>query len=276
MVKHKSVLQHNVEIHDIIEIVKEAGKITLKFYDMEYSVEEKKNKTPVTVADKTVHDFLIEKLAVYNYPILSEEGEDHFDDRKNASYVWVVDPLDGTSDYIQKTGDFSILIGLVKDHEPVLGVVYEPVKDALYWAERHEGAYMKRTGKVQKIHVSDKEDLSVMTILLSRNHLRESDIRLCDMLGIRSQKSRGSTSKMCVIARGDAEIYINTSDRMAEWDTCAPHIVLEEAGGRVTDMRGDKIIYNSENPVHQNGFLASHGVCHDKILKIVKGMNPLF
>ena len=263
---------YNIESDDIIEIAQKAGEIAMRFYDKEYSIEEKKNKTPVTEADMAIHHFLMEKLSAYNYPILSEEDVENFD-RGDAEHMWIVDPLDGTSDFIQKTGDFSILIGLIYNDEPVLGVVYEPAKDTIYFAEKNKGAYMchsRENGNPEKISVSDKNNFSDMTILLSRNHLMDSDIALCENLSIEKQKKRGSTSKMCVIARGDAEIYVNTSDRTAEWDTCAVQIILEEAGGKITDMNGERLVYGKENPLNLNGFIASNGISHNEIVSAIK------
>ncbi len=262
---------HNGTIEEIIRIAQDAGKIAMAFYDKKYAVKEKANRTPVTEADMAVHHFLMDALAVYNYPIVSEEGMCDCGDAKSA-FLWIVDPLDGTQDFLQKTGDFSILIGLIYKGEPILGVVYEPVKETTYWAEKNGGAFMKKGGKIQKLHVSNKKDFSDMTILLSRNHCLESDKVLYETLGIGKQKKRGSTSKMCVIARGDAEVYVNTSNRTSEWDTCAVHMILQEAGGKITDMNGNSLIYGKKQPLNINGFVATNGVWHNEFVRVVSNL----
>jgi len=265
---------HKIDIEEIIKIARVAGSIAMQFYDKKYSIGEKENKTLVTEADIIINNFLIEKLSTYNYPILSEEGEDDFEKRKNAEFIWIIDPLDGTSDFINRTNEFSILIGLVKNNEPVLGVVYEPVKNSLYWAKKGKGAFLNKNRKNIRLQVSGKDDFSDMTILLSRNHLLNSDVELCKKLNIGTQRKRGSTSKACVIARGNAEIYVNTSDKTGEWDTCAVNIILTEAGGDMTDMRGNKLEYNKrEETGHLNGFVASNGMRHNKILTELKNIS---
>ncbi len=133
---------YNINIQEIIKIAIEAGNIAMQFYDKEYTIEQKQNKTPVTEADIAVNNFLMDKLSRYNYPILSEEIEDDFENRKKANFVWIIDPLDGTSDFIQKTGEFSIMIGLVnKEGESIFGIVYAPVLNELYYAEKNKGAF---------------------------------------------------------------------------------------------------------------------------------------
>lgn len=249
----------NIEIEEIKNIAKKAGAIAMSFYEKDYNIKDKENKTPVTEADLAINKFLFEELAKFGYPILSEESKDDFEKRKNAEYVWIIDPLDGTSDFIEKTDEFSILIGLVKNNKPILGVAYEPAKDTIYWAERGRGAFSDRSGKIEKLHVSKITDPKEMTMLFSRNHLLDSDIDIYKKLGIGKQRKRGSTSKICVIARGDAEIYVNTSDRTGEWDTCAPNIILSEAGGNMMDMSGSNLTYNKESPKHLNGLV----VCND-------------
>lgn len=249
----------NIDIKEIIEIAEDAGEIAMSFYKKDYSIKDKEDKTPVTEADVAINKFLFEKLEKFGYPILSEESNDDFEKRKNAEYVWVVDPLDGTSDFIDKTGEFSILIGLVKNNEPVLGVVYEPAKKALYWAEEGKGAFFLKDGKIERLQVSKKSNPREMTMLFSRNHLLDSDVEIFRKLGIGKERKRGSTSKICVIARGDAEVYVNTSDKTSEWDTCAPSIILKEAGGKITDMEERELKYNKNKDArHKNGFIASN------------------
>lgn len=258
---------HGIDIKEIVDIAKKAGEIAMSFYGKDYDIRNKDNKTPVTEADLAINKFLLEELSRFGYPILSEESEDDFEKRKNAEYVWIVDPLDGTSDFIQKTGEFSVLIGLVRDSQPILGVVFEPVLGNLYFAEKNKGSFLEKDGVIKKIYVSSNEDFAEMTILLSRNHLLEKDVKLCDNLKIGKRIQRGSTSKMCLIAAGKAEIYVNTSDWTGEWDTCAPGLVLQEAGGRITDLNELELFYNNFVPRNLSGFIASNGFRHENIIK---------
>lgn len=260
-----------IDIEDIKKIAEEAGEKVLEYYEKSYDISYKKGdkNTPLTEADLASEKILNNKLRELGIPILSEEAVDDRE-RLNSDYVFIVDPLDGTSDFIEKTGEFAIMMGLVFEKESILGVVYEPAKKTMYFAEKGKGAFMEKNGELKQLQVSKKDIFEEMAILLSRNHLLESDIQLCDNLKIGKQKKRGSTSKMCVIARGDAEIYVNTSNKTGEWDTCAVQIILEEAGGKVTDTNGDKLIYNKEIPSNLNGFVASNGKRHNDIINQLK------
>ncbi|MFA5993661.1 MAG: 3'(2'),5'-bisphosphate nucleotidase CysQ [Parcubacteria group bacterium] len=237
---------HNVNIENIISIAKEAGKIAMSFYDKPYSIAEKKNKTPITEVDQALHDYLMKELSVYGYPILSEEGEDDFEKRKNAEFVWIIDPLDGTSDFIQKTGEFAVMIGLVNNGgESILGVVYAPALDELYFAQKGEGAYMMKDGEKTKLTVSDRE-LEKGRILVSRNHLGEFEQEIAKKHHMQ-QISMGSAGlKMCRIAKRDAELYINSSDQSGVWDICAGDVIIKEAGGRIVDLNKDIILYDKQ------------------------------
>jgi len=257
-----------IDIKEINNIAREAGEEILKFYAIDFDVSYKTNdkSSPFTEADLASNRIILERLKKHNFPILSEESVDD-KARLNSEYVWMVDPLDGTSDFVGKTDEFSVMIGLVKDGNPILGVVYEPAKKIMYFAEKGKGAFMEKDGPVFKLEVSNKSKFKDMTILFSRNHLLDSDIKLCENLKIGKQIKRGSTSKMCVIARGDAEIYVNTSDRTGEWDTCAPQVILEEAGGKVTDMDGNNLRYNKKIPKNKNGFVATNKTRHNDIVR---------
>lgn len=264
---------NNIDIQEIKRIAKKAGAEIMKYYNRDYDISYKNQDkaSPLTEADLNSNKIILNELKKYGWPVLSEEAKDN-SKRLKSEYVWIVDPLDGTSDFIEKTGEFSVLIGLAKNGRSVLGVVYEPAKNTAYWAEKGRGAFRERNGKVEKISVSRKSNFFEMTILLSRNHLLESDLKLCENLKIRKKIKRGSTSKMCIIAKGDAEIYVNTSDRTGEWDTCAPQIILEEAGGKITDMRSGKLMYNKKMPKNLAGFVVSNGMSHNEIIKALKSI----
>ncbi|MDX9856093.1 MAG: 3'(2'),5'-bisphosphate nucleotidase CysQ [Candidatus Moranbacteria bacterium] len=261
---------HDIEIKNIIKIIKKAGNIAMSFYERDYGIEDKENKTPVTEADLAINEFLFEKLSKFGYPILSEESEDDFEKRKNAEYVWIVDPLDGTSDFIQKTDEFAVMIGLAnRDGEAVMGVVYAPSLEELYYAQKGEGSFWEKDGKVVRLKVSDK-GIKKGRILLSRNHLGEFEQEVAKKYDMEKISMGSAGLKICRIAKGDAELYINSSDKSGEWDTCAGNIILTEAGGMSSDMEGNDLIYNKENSEHPNGFVIfgqSNNIIYKKILK---------
>jgi len=253
--------QHNINIQEIISIAKKAGNIAMQFYDKKYSIEQKQNKTPVTEADLAVNDFLMDKLSKYNYPILSEEIEDNWEARKNADFVWIIDPLDGTTDFIQKTGEFSIMIGLAnKKGESVLGVVYAPALDELYYAQKNKGAFLchceddQREGEAISVSNSGVKD---GTILVSRNHLGEYEQKIAKKYNMKQIPAGSAGLKICWIAKGDAELYINSSNRCGLWDTCAADIILTEAAGYICDKNNNEILYNTEGVMLLNGYIVS-------------------
>lgn len=260
------------KIEDIKKIACLAGKETLKYYRGKFNVSYKDVKSPLTEADLVSDRLIRNGLKKYGFPILSEESEDD-KKRLNSEYVWIVDPLDGTSDFVEKTGEFAIMIALVKKNQPVMGVIYEPVADCFYYAQENKGSYKEERGRIEKMRVSLVNDFSRMTILVSRNHLLKTEIDFFEKAGIGSKKTAGSAGlKMAKIAAGEAEIYINSSDKTSEWDTCAGVVVLQEAGGKITDMDGNDLTYNNKNPRHLRGYVASNGTRHKDIIQTLKDL----
>ncbi len=266
----------NINIQEIIRIAREAGKIAMFFYRKKYAIKDKKDRTPVTEADIAINDYLMEELSKYNYPIISEEIKDNFEKRKNAEFTWIIDPLDGTSDFIQKTGEFSIMIGLInKKGESVLGVVYVPALSELYYAQRGEGSYichskfqdeLSSIGEwdsldcnsefQQKIQVN-KNPTKNGKILTSRNHLGKYEQEIAKKYNMTQTPVGSAGLKICWIARGNAELYINSSNKSGLWDICAADIILTEAGGKICDNNNNKILYNAKNVMLQNGYIVA-------------------
>ncbi|MFA5985753.1 MAG: adenylyl-sulfate kinase [Parcubacteria group bacterium] len=251
-----------IDVDEVIKIVRDAGAIVMRFYDVEYSIEEKENKSPVTDADMASHDFLVKKLSKYGYPVLSEEGDHNFMQRKNSKYVWIIDPLDGTMEFIKKTKEFSLMIGLAdKEGESIFGIVYAPALDELYFAQKGGGAYMTKNDQKVKLHVSDK-GIKNGKILVSRNHLGEFEQKFARKNNMQQVPMGSAGLKICRIARGDAELYINSSDKSGMWDICAADVILKEAGGKLTDMNEKKIFHNVENVFLMEGYVVSNN-CFD-------------
>ncbi|GBE17225.1 3'(2'),5'-bisphosphate nucleotidase CysQ [bacterium BMS3Abin15] len=262
-----------ISIEDIKKIAKKAGEEILKYYNSDYDISYKGEgkASPLTDADLASDKIIKDELEKYGIPILREESSDD-KKRLNSEYVWVVDPLDGTSDFIKKTGEFVVSIGLVKNKQPILGVIYEPVIDRFFYAQKDKGAFMEERGTAKGIKVSAESDFSKMRILLSRSHLLSSDLKLCESLGIGEKIERGSVAKIALVAAGMGEIYVNTSDKTSEWDTCGGAVIVREAGGKITDMKGNDLVYNNDNPRHLDGFVVSNGTRHEDIINELKSL----
>ena len=198
-------------------------------------------------------------LTKTNIPILSEEGKDiAYDERKNWEYFWLIDPLDGTKEFIHKNGDFTINIALIYEHRPILGIVYSPVHQEMYWGDEHIGAFFAKVSSEnvnqifeisQKLH-SEKSNINEIRIVASRSHLSEQTQNAIDFVASRfniSFKSRGSSLKMCLLASGQAEYYPRFSPTM-EWDTAAGQAVLLASGGKIIETQTLEVVrYNKES-----------------------------
>jgi len=264
------------DIDTIKKIALRAGEIVMEYYGKKYEVKEKsdiKGKSPCTVADEQSNEFIVNELKK-KFPadaILSEESVDDLS-RLRHRRVWLVDPLDGTRDFIAGTVDFSIMIGLVVDGGPVLGVVFAPARDELYWAEKEKGAFLQQNGVTRQIRVRQEQAWEKL-ILVTRNTKDErKEDALVHELGIQNMLPAGSVGvKLGLIASGQADIHINTNFLAREWDTCAPEIILKEAGGVITNLKGDTLIYNKQETQHKYSFVASNTQSlHEKVLKKIK------
>jgi len=229
-----------IDIQDIVKIAREAGLAVLKIYNQDFDVEYKKDNSPLTVADKNANDIIvnslnklpINSLLKKNIPILSEEGISvPYDERKNWEYFWLIDPLDGTKEFVNKNGEFTINIALIHKDSPVIGVVYSPVLNTCYWAKRDEGAF--KDGRQLPLKIENKED--VFKVVASRSHMSSETKDFIDSIATDKEKvvvSIGSSLKICLVAEGEANIYPRLGPTM-EWDTAAAHAVVTHSGRRV-------------------------------------------
>ncbi len=255
-------------LKDVINIVKKAGKEILKIYKKDYQIYKKKDGSSVTEADLISEKIILSGLKKYNYPILSEESKDD-KSRIKKEKIWIVDPLDGTNDFLEKNGEFSIMIGLVYNKEPVLGVVYKPVGDKLYFAKKKEGAYLQE-GKspIKKIKVSNILSLSEANFVVSRSHFSKKTRNFLKKNNIKKVTQVGSTGvKIGLVAEGRADAYITLSNKTCQWDICAPEIILKEAGGKITNLKGKNLVYNRREIRNLNGVLAANKKIHNVIIK---------
>jgi len=184
--------------------------------------------------------------------------------------VWIVDPLDGTSDFIDKTGEFTIMIALIQNKKPILGVISWPTEKTFFVAQKGCGAFRYSNEQWQKIDVTRVAELPKCRAVGSRHHLSDREKLFIKKLGIEDFTSIGSSLKVGKISSGEAEAYITTTNKMKEWDTAASYCIILEAGGKMTDMLGNDILYNNEDVFHHNGILVTNGLIHEKILEEYK------
>ncbi len=251
-----------------IKAAKVAGKAILKIYQEEdYIINLKDDKSPITKADLQSNKIITQYLTTTNHVILSEESKDSLE-RLEQSKVWIIDPLDGTSDFINKTGEFTVMIALVENNLPTIGIVYQPTTDILYVAEKGKGCYKVQGKKWNKLTVNQKEDFSKSNAVVSRHHLSDKERIFLEQLSIGNYSQVGSSGlKIAKICEQTADIYFTTTDQIKQWDTCAAYCLIKEAGGEITDIFGNKIIYNQEKINHKNGILATNKPLQKLMLK---------
>jgi 3'(2'), 5'-bisphosphate nucleotidase len=209
------------------------------YQDLNPRVEYKADHSPLTQADLASHQILETGLGRLepHWPVLSEESvEVPFEERKSWRHFWMIDPLDGTKEFLHRTGEFTVNIALIEDGRPILGVVYAPVIDKLYFAARGAGSYRTEGSVTSPINVAPATKGSPRFVV-SRSHASELETRGCE------SRVMGSSLKFCLIAEGAADVYPRNGPTM-EWDTAAAQCILEEAGGSVTDLEGNTIKYN--------------------------------
>ena len=243
----------NTMLNVIISIAQDASKKILEVYNTDFSFESKDDNSPLTLADTASNEIIVSQLKK-NYPdipVLSEESAD--DVPKNAEYCWVVDPLDGTKEFIKKNGEFTVNIALVHNQKPVLGVIAVPVTGIVYFASKGNGAFKMENGTKTAIHVSDKT--TDLIWVGSKSHSTEKEANLIEQKKslIKEMISAGSSLKGTMVAEGKADIYYRFG-LTCEWDTCAMHCITEEAGGIFRQMDGTEMLYNRKNHLNEKGF----------------------
>lgn len=263
-----SVSMKLTDLSKVLEITKhltiEAGKIILEVYSKDFSVDYKADQSPVTEADQKANTFIVQALS-QEYPecaILAEESRDNPERLKNQ-WCFIIDPLDGTKEFIKKNGEFTVNVALAFRGKPVLGVIGIPVTGELYYAVRGMGAFYEKNGQNRKITVSSRtEDIRMM---VSRSHQSDRLLALIEKNGIKNIASVGSAIKGCLIARGEAEVYYRFGYTM-EWDTAAMQCIVEEAGGVFRQMDDSEMTYNRVNSLNEKGFYVLNHPANQLIL----------
>ena len=228
--------------------------------------QEEGRESPLTKADLAANTIIVEALQEKypQIPLLTEEARDDLK-RLDSDFVWIIDPLDGTKDFLKRNGDFTVNIALVYKKKPVLGSVYTPVYSELYFATDKGGAfYQQGDGEVQQIHVSSVDNPTEMTIVCSRSHAKQGFTDLVTRHQFKEVKKYGSSLKGCKIAQGLIDTYPRFGPTN-EWDIAAMHCVVAEAGGMMTDFSGEELTYNNKNTLN-DGFLISNGKSHPVLL----------
>ena len=267
----------NEELQTAMNLARSAGALVMDFYRAGVATEEKIGADnyvePVTIADRAASELIVEGLekAFPADGILSEEAADT-KERLSKKRVWMIDPIDGTLGFINHQDDFAVQIGLAENGKPILGVVFQPVGNVLYFAIKNGGAFrVEASGEILRLRVSEKTDLSEMNLALSYNHRSPRMKLVKEALGIKRETQRGSVGiKVGLLATRECDLYIHLSNRTKYWDTCAPQIILEEAGGRFTDIFGAEYRYDESDVQNHNGLVASNGVCHEAVIARLK------
>lgn len=253
-------------------LAREAGGILMEFYRGETTVEWKGDDDPVTAADHAANELLVRKLAEF-FPhdaILSEELPDD-GSRLTKERVWMVDPMDGTKQFVERIGEFSVQIGLTIAGEPRLGVVYHAALDKMFYASTGAGAFVEEKWSTKRLRVDQERNPAAMTASMSRSHKSPIVDVILAKLGIEKQIQSGSVGlKMGLLAEGLAHVYLHPGQKTNVWDTCGPEVILHEAGGVVTDINGEPLRYSDREVRNLRGVVASNGVMHDRVIEAIR------
>jgi 3'(2'), 5'-bisphosphate nucleotidase len=260
------------ELARAIELAREAGAVVKRMQRGELAVEMKPGDEPVTVADRTASELIVAGLAdsFPADPIVSEELPPA-PSALGAPRFWLVDPIDGTKDFIRGEDGYSVMIGLVQDGRPTRGVVYQPAFDRLFFGTP-AGAFVTFQGQTARMTVSGVASTDGIRLVASKSHRSDEIDRVKHELRIANELNIGSVGiKLCVIAEGSRDLYVNPASKTKAWDTCAPEAILVPAGGRLSDLFGAPIDYTEL--AHPRGLVGSNGHVHDAV---VAKLTPVF
>ena len=243
-----------MDLPDLLNIARKASAAAsaeiLRIYDSgNFSFQAKVDNSPLTKADKAAHHIIEKHLDQTEIPILSEEGHHHpYKERKDWEYLWIVDPLDGTKEFIKKNGEFTVNIALIKNGVPILGVVEAPVLAKQYFGIHGEGAHVVVEEQVKELQKISPLDITRkgLRVVASRSHLNEETTAFLKKLDHPEVVSMGSSLKFMMIAEQKADIYPRFAPTM-EWDTAAAQAIVNSLGGKVVDQKDEPLLYNKEN-----------------------------
>ena len=242
----------------LVQLARDAGEAIMQVYARDFAVETKADDSPLTAADLAAHRIICQGLAELtpDIPVLSEEAADiPWATRRGWPRLWLVDPLDGTREFVKKNGEFTVNIALIENHEPVMGVIHAPAFDELVHAERGTGCFLRRDGEDIAL-ATTRPPAAPLRVAASRSHLTDRTRRLLDALGEHEPHGLGSSLKFCRLAEGTMDFYPRFGPT-SEWDTAAGQCILETAGGAVLDLQGEPLRYNTKDSLLNPDFLAT-------------------
>jgi len=261
---------NNWRLDELMDIVLSAGRKVLEVYGSnDFVIRQKSDETPVTYADKLSEEIIVKGLnrLFPDIPVISEESRQHpFRVRKVWDYFWLLDPLDGTREFIKKNGEFTINLSLINKNRPFLGIILAPAQDMLYFSQRNKGCFRRVADEDPQPILVNKKGRSKPVLIRSRSHSSADEESMISSLGELEQIHMGSSLKFCYIAEGKADLYIRMGNTM-EWDTAAGQCIVENAGGKVLNLQGEPLAYNKEI-LKNNSFVCFSG--HDGASSIAK------
>ena len=241
----------------VIAIAEQASEKILAIYNTEFDVTSKEDNTPLTEADMAAHHVIIDGLhqLTPGIPILSEESVDiPFSVRKQWNRYWLVDPLDGTREFVKRNGEFTVNIALIDNHRAILGVIHTPVSGVLYYANNQQGAFKQMPGKDPQAIRTRSKQTDTTLVAGSRSHRGSSLKEFLEKLGDHDIVSMGSSLKSCLVAEGSVDIYPRLGPT-SEWDTAAAQCIVENAGGKLLDLTMQPLLYNKKSSLLNPHFI---------------------
>jgi len=259
-------------ISSVVEIAKEAGIAITEIYNSDFDYQLKKDLSPITAADNLSHNIITERLKTLtpNIPILSEENCNiPYKIRSQWTQYWLVDPLDGTKEFISKNGEFTVNIALIENNTPIFGVIDIPVTNETYWGSKVNGSFCSDANNdVKQINVSEDNQNSIR-LVASRSHPSNMLASLLEIIVDYEIIEIGSSIKFCLIASGQADCYPRFGPT-SEWDTAAGEAIVESAGGQVVNTNGDSMNYNVKEDYLNPNFIVSNGkIISERILSLI-------
>ncbi len=264
-------MNYQKELNTAIEAITQASNAALSIYSdpvLDFSIKTS-DDSPLTQADIQSNDIICQHIrANFSDPILSEENKDDLK-RLAASRLWLVDPLDGTKEFLSRNGEFTINIALIENKRPVMGVIAYPVKNYIFSAIRGQGAFLHHNDQITPVSVANKQELSHLKIAVSRSHLNPTLAESLSKLENCELVQRGSALKYCAVADGSIDATIRKTP-LCEWDIAAADCILHEAGGIITSFAGELFNYNNEDTVIRSGIVASNRELHQPLLTLIQ------
>ena len=259
-------------IEPIVALAAEAGQAILRVYATDFDVQEKSDASPLTQADLASHRHIVAGLSELtpDIPIISEEeGLPSFEERGQWSRYWLIDPLDGTKEFVNRNGEFTVNIALIESHRPIFGVVHVPVQNRTYVGCEGYGAELRDAGSTSAIRVAESSNRPVR-IVGSRSHRGSSLDAFLERVGESDLLPMGSSLKFCVVAEGRADLYPRLGPT-SEWDTGAAQAVVEQAGGQVLELDGKPLSYNAKSDILNPWFVVIGPTDHDWLALLAGG-----